>query len=398
PMASFVTFSDVLFAMGFGLLLPIMILGRTSLRLPLVWVVGVLISLVMGTLASLLAGDILASFNMYARYLAGVIILPLVFMLWRPRIQVIGHLAMAYALGVVASIGYGVIKSGERPGARFIGMTEHPNVLGITGMIGLALIPFIWSRIDAKWHWFWLGVAAVNAATVWFSGSRAALVVTVMVVLMWPVVERSFRGGLWLGLGGAVGLLVADNFMSKSGDSAIARLLGGGSAGASDSARADLLEHYWNEFLERPLLGSGFEEAVLGHNVWLQVAYSMGIVGAIGFVLIILAGCLVLLTVPRPLHRIAYPVIAYAGLAGLTSVIWDRFIWAPLGLAFAVAVGAWGAGVESAPEDASDDASADPEGPGGPGAGTTGHEADTRPGAAGHLMPNLLSAGRDSSR
>src|SRR3546814_5864177 len=70
------------------------------------------------------------------------------------------------------------------------------------------LIPFIWSRIDAKWHWFWLGVAAVNAATVWFSGSRAALVVTVMVVLMWPVVERSFRGGLWLGLGGAVGLLV----------------------------------------------------------------------------------------------------------------------------------------------------------------------------------------------
>src|SRR3546814_5836097 len=106
-----------------------MILGRTSLRLPLVCVVGVLISLVMGTLASLLAGDILASFNMYARYLAGVIILPLVFMLWRPRIQVIGHLAMAYALGVVTSIGYGVIKSGERPGARFIGIDRKSTRL-----------------------------------------------------------------------------------------------------------------------------------------------------------------------------------------------------------------------------------------------------------------------------
>src|SRR3546814_19322817 len=92
----------------------------------------------------------------------------------RPRIQVIGHLAMAYALGVVASIGYGVIKSGERPGARFIGMTEHHNVLGITGLIGLALIPFIWSRTDAKWPWFWLGVAAVHAAAVWFSGPRCA--------------------------------------------------------------------------------------------------------------------------------------------------------------------------------------------------------------------------------
>src|SRR3546814_17318459 len=111
-----------------------------------------------------------------------------------------------------------------------------------------------------------------------------------MVVLMWPVVERSFRGGLWLGLGGAVGLLVADNFMSKSGDSAIARLLGGGSAGASASARADLMEHYWNEFLERPLRGSGFEEAERGHNVWLQGAYSMGSVRPIGSCCVTLAG------------------------------------------------------------------------------------------------------------
>src|SRR3546814_14360664 len=138
---------------------------------------------------------------------------------------------MAYALGVVASIGYGVIKSGERPGARFIGMTEHPNVLGITGMIGLALIPFIWSRIDAKWHWFWLSVAAVNAATVWFSGSRAALVVPMLVVLIWQVVACSFRGGTVLGLGGDGGLLVADSLIAKPGASAIAQRLGGAPPG-----------------------------------------------------------------------------------------------------------------------------------------------------------------------
>src|SRR3546814_16828444 len=95
-------------------------------------------------------------------------------------------------------------------------MTEHPNVLGITGMIALALIPFIWSRIDAKWHWFWLGVAAVNAATAWFSGSRPPLVVTVMLVLMWPVVPRSFLGGRCLGLRGAACLPVAGPFISKS--------------------------------------------------------------------------------------------------------------------------------------------------------------------------------------
>jgi hypothetical protein len=189
---------------------------------------------------------------------------------------------------------------------------------------------------------------------VWFSGSRAALVATVLIVLMWPVVERSVRGGLWLAMAGALGLLVADQVLSSSGDSAIARLLGGGSAVASDAAREQLTAHYLAEFLAKPLLGNGFEEAVLGHDVYLQVAYAMGIFGAIGFVLVLVSGALTLITIPRPLHRIAYPVIAYAMLAPLTSVIWDRFIWAALALTFAVAVRARDADVEPGSEVDSD--------------------------------------------
>ncbi|MDN5894570.1 MAG: hypothetical protein L0H93_11150, partial [Nocardioides sp.] len=36
-------------------------------------------------------------------------------------------------------------------------------------------------------------------------------------------------------------------------------------------------------------------------------------------------------------HRLAYPVLAYTMIAVLTSVIWDRFIWAPLALSLVVA-------------------------------------------------------------
>ncbi|MDT0202594.1 hypothetical protein [Nocardioides sp. AE5] len=338
PMATFVTFADVFFAMGFGLLLPSMLLSRTSLRVPMLYTVGAIGSLSLGLLASLLVDDSVASLGMFARFVAGVLIVPLVFMVWKPPVRVIGHLAMAYALGTCASIGYGVTKGGERPGTRFIGMTEHPNILGITGLLGLALIPFIWTRIKPHHRWFWLGVAAVNAAAVWFSGSRAALVVAIAVVLMWPVIERSLRGGAWMLLVGAVGVLVADQFFSVSGDSALARLMGGGSSWGSDAERSNLLRHYWHGFLERPLTGNGFEEAVLGHNVYLQVAFSMGVFGLIAFVLVLLAGAISLFTSPRPLHRLAYPVVAYAMIAMITSVIWDRYIWAPLALAFAAQV------------------------------------------------------------
>lgn len=334
PVATFVTATDVLFALGFTLLIPTLIGSR--MRVPLTFTIGVFMCLAMGTLATLASTDLLASFDPQMRFVAGVVVVPLAFMAWQPSRKVCTHLAMAYCLGSLFSIVYGVVKNGERPGARFIGITEHPNVLGITGLLSLALVPFILSQVSRRWQWLWFLVAGASAATVWFSGSRAALLCAAVIVVMYVVIERaSWTAGWMLGAAG-VSLLFA-NRLAVDSDSALARILGGGSASFSDAQRSDLLDHYWARFLERPMVGHGFEEAVLGHIVYLEVAYSMGVLGLVGFLLILLSGSLILFTSPPPLHRLAYPVLAYAMIAVLTSVIWDRFIWAPLAISFVIA-------------------------------------------------------------
>ncbi|MDN5895689.1 MAG: O-antigen ligase family protein, partial [Nocardioides sp.] len=300
PVATFVTATDVLFALGFTLLVPTLLGSR--MQVPMTFTVGVFITLAMGTLATLASSDLLASFDPQMRFVAGVVVVPLAFMAWAPSLRTITHLAMAYCLGSLFSIGYGVVKNGERPGARFIGLTEHPNILGMTGLLALALVPFILSQVSKKWQWLWFLVAAASGATVWFSGSRAALLVAAVIVVMYVAIERAQWTAGWMLAAAGVALLFS-NRLAVEADSALARILGGGSANFSDAQRSDLLEHYWELFGQRPMTGWGFEEAVLGHNVYLEIAYSMGVVGLVGFLLILLAGSLVLFTAPPPLHR-----------------------------------------------------------------------------------------------
>lgn len=334
PVATFVTATDVLFALGFVLLIPTLL--GAHMRVPLMFVIGSFVCLVMGTLATIASTDLMASFDPQMRFVAGVILVPLAFMAWQPSLRVCTHLAMAYCLGSLASIAWGVVKNGERPGDRFIGITEHPNVLGITGLISLALVPFILSQVPRRQRWFWFSIAAASGATVWFSGSRAALLCAAVIVVMYVVIERASGTAGWM-LAGAGVVLLFSNQIAVNANSALARILGGGSSTFSDAQRTDLLEHYWALFLDRPMTGHGFEEAVLGHMVYLEIAYSMGVLGLAGFLLILIAGSVTLFTAPPPLHRLAYPVLAYAGIAVLTSVIWDRFIWAPLAISFVIA-------------------------------------------------------------
>lgn len=333
PGASFVTAADAAFAVGFLLLIPAILRSRP--RLPTAYVVGVFLILVTGSIASIAALHVAVSFNHMARFVAGVVLVPLAFLLWRPTVRHCAHLAIAYNFGVLVSAGYGVA-NGDSPGSRWIGWTEHPNVLGMTALLAVALVPFVMSQVDRRWHWAWLAIGAAQMGVVWFSGSRAALISLICLALMFPVIEKSARSAGWMLGAGAVLLLVIDQVAPRSG-TALDRLLGGGSATFSDAQREELLRHYWSGFLDQPILGHGFEEAVLGHVVYLEVAFSIGVFGLAGFLLILLAGCLPMLTAPRPLHRVAYAPIAYAGIAMVTSVIWDRYIWSALALSFVIA-------------------------------------------------------------
>ncbi len=330
PGATFVTGTDLFYSVGFLLLLPTIL--QRNVHLPPGFSVTALLCLGIGLVASMAADDPLTSLNFQARFVAGVLILPLVFMLWRPNLRIVQALATAYVLGMMISLVGGVAR-GDRPGGRFIGFTEHPNVYGLTGLFATGLIVFMISQVKPIWHWAWYLAGAASLGVVWFSGSRAALVVAGALALAFPVVERSAKAAGWL-IGSAAALLVVADRIPMGSGSALDRLLGGEVSSNSDLAREQLFRHYWDGFLQRPFIGHGFEESVLGHNVYLQMAFAMGVFGLAAFLALIGAAALQLLLAPKPLNRLAYPAVSYAMVAPLTSVVWDRYIWVPIALAF----------------------------------------------------------------
>ena len=121
-------------------------------------------------------------------------------------------------------------------------MATHPNYFAEGGMLALALLVYLAYRHFGR-SWLWspaiLGSAAVCAATVYLSGSRAAIVVVAVLVLMIPIVERSamttgfFMAGLVALV--IVALPVLADLAGKG--SAIDRLAGGGGVSQSNTAR-----------------------------------------------------------------------------------------------------------------------------------------------------------------
>ncbi|MFS3126827.1 O-antigen ligase family protein [Nocardioides sp. Bht2] len=333
PGATFVTFTDIFLVIGFTLLAPGFFVHR--FRLPPLYLAGVTLVVLLGILATLNAEDPLTSANLFARFIASVVILPIAFMMWAPSIPICVNLARAYCLGTVFSTGWGLMKGTAADTGRYIGLTEHPNALGLTGVLAAALIPFIVSHTKPSQQWFWWGVGATHLFTIWISGSRASLLVIIALIGLYVVVERSTKAVGWLMAGAVVVLAFAERLLTQS-DNALGRLLGGGSASNSDIEREQALDKGIKAFLEHPLLGNGFADALHAHNVYLQVAVCVGIFGLVGWVLILMATCQPLITARRPLHRIAYPAIGYAMTALLTSLMWDRYIWVAVVLALVV--------------------------------------------------------------
>ena len=155
-----------------------------------------------------------------------------------------------------------------------------------------------------------------------------------MLIVVYPFVERSIRAVGVVMLGVVAVLVFADRILKEDSDSAIGRLLGGGTASGSDLDRERIAAAAWDQFWKHPLLGNGFDGGIGSHNIYLQVATAVGIFGLLGYLMI-------MWTAIRPLfwkgtgHRLAYPVLAYAAEGPITNTLWDRLIWAVIALTFA---------------------------------------------------------------
>lgn len=330
---SFVTASDAAFAVGFILLAPILI--THEFRPPPLFMAGAAGIFVVGAIASVLAEEPLLSLNHMVRLMVGAFGLPVLMMIWRPDRPTVLKLAWAYAIGNVVSVVAGVIDGPLGPDNRYVGLTTHPNIFGLCCLLALALFPFLLTSVRAGQRWIPTVVAMISAYGIWISGSRAALLVAIVVAIVYPLLARSIHAALVVfGLGIAAVAFVSRQIEEGAGDNALGRLLGSQSAEGSDQAREEAFTIAWDLFTDRPLLGNGFAHALEAHNIYLQIAAAVGVIGLVAYLVVIWSAVSPVFAAPHPANLLALPAASYAMIAVITSLMWDRFIWSVLSLAF----------------------------------------------------------------
>ena len=331
PGFQFFTVSDVLLLVSIGLALPRLMARR--LWLPPVFVVGSMAFVTISALAGLQSSSPGGSYYYSARIVLAVILIPTLLVWWSPRGRILVTLVLAYALGTGVSVLVGVLEAGS---ARNSGLTQHPNVFGYTAVLTLSLVPFL-AKTLSRSHRAWIcmtvfGVAVIGIMT---SGSRAALIVALVLLVLVPAAERSIIAALTVLGSGLVAILVLSQRIQAGGEGqdALSRLLGAGDVEGSDRARLEGVEGVWALALEHPLLGSGFTFGdFVAHNAYAQIAAGAGFLCLAAFA-VVCASMVTPLFAKDDVHRqLAYPAIVFLIAAPVSPNLTDRYIGILLGL------------------------------------------------------------------
>lgn len=335
---TFITASDVFLVLGVVLLVPYLLTRGFEAQLP--FMVGAAGVVAFGLLSSAASADPATSLNAVLRLVVGALVFPVAFMLWRPRREVVIALAAAYLFGNCISVGHALVFGAASYEGRYLGLTRHPNILGLCSMLSLAVIPFLWQELP-RWSRFYLLVgAAFGAYGVWISGSRAALLVTVAVLAVYLVLSRSIGFAVILfGLSILPIYFVGRTLASgDAGNNILGRLQGNGSATFSDLQREQLIREATDKFVTHPILGVGFGDVLEAHNIYLQVAAAGGIMGLLFYLILLGAVAWQPFRLGTRYLPLALPVLAYAMIGAITPLLWDRYIWCLLALPFLVSL------------------------------------------------------------
>lgn len=325
-----VTFSDLCFVGGFGLLLPRM-LNRGRPKLPPLYVIGVVILFVGGIVSSLLVPGVLASLGGFMRVVAAAVILVFIMNVLHPSGKMLDAFAWAYVGGQIISTGYAVIKgSAGAAQGRAVGLTTQPNFYGLGGQLAYALLIYLFYRVERKNRWIVVGAMIPVLYSVLNSGSRASLLCCLIVTVVWPVVERSAVTWYVIVSGAAVAMIGAQALLRALGQTTtLDRLTGDISAQYSDQARTQLLNDGWTLFWKHPIQGNGWATVLLYHNAYLEVAVAGGVLTLVGFILIVAALIKPLFRAGGP-NRLAYAGLSYAAFGMVGPTLYDRIVWAVL--------------------------------------------------------------------
>ncbi len=334
---SFVTISDVLFIAGFLLLAPVLV--GNKLYVPLAFILGATVVIITGLLASVGSVDPHLSLNLMLRLVLATFALPVAFLLWRPSTRLLGLLGFSYMVGVSISVVNALISGSVGNTGRYTGLSTHFNYLGLSALLAASLAPFVYAAIRPSLRWLVAVAAGASLLGIWLSGSRASLLAIVLVALLYPVLERSLAAAGLLVTTATVVLLFADRVFVGNGANALARLLGGTGTSYADNAREAAIARAVDGFQQHPILGNGFVGVLEAHNIFLQVAVAVGVVGAFGYLLVLIPAAQALVSGRGILHRLGYPAVAYLVVGMFSPNLWDRMIWCVLALAYVAFVG-----------------------------------------------------------
>jgi O-antigen ligase len=348
---AFLGISDVFFFLSLALAFPRML--RTPLSMPPVFAFAAAGFSAIALMSSVAANEP-GIYYYTARVVFTFVILPMLVVWWAPRGKVLVWLLVAYAVGTSISVLYGLPRIGAY---RNYGLSQHPNVLGYTTMLAVAVVPFLFVGLSRRWR-YWICGAALGGAGIGIltSGSRAALLVTIVLILLVPAVERSIPLAITVASVGAIAITyIAQRPVPADGQDALSRLLGAGGASGSDQARVEGVERTWQVALDHPWLGTGFTLSEFnGHNVFVQVAAALGFIGLALFVVLLLSLVPAVLSTGNLHSRLIYPAIAVIGAGPVSPQLTDRYMGLLIGTAL-VGVNAVRAGRQFERDDPEDE-------------------------------------------
>jgi len=337
PGLAFVSAADILWLVGFITLAPTLLARRFAV--PIGFLMPLMAFLCVALLASAGNPNPLSTFSQLVRLVVGALTLPIVIGWWKPSEKIVVRLATAYVLGSAVS---GVVGLSRYHGDRIMGLTNHPNIFSLCAVLAVAIVPFLESRVDRTWRLILLATVPINVLGIWWSGSRTSLLALLFVVILYPLLKRSVMSMLTVAGVGVVGMFVLASFADAVDEtSALGRLLGRGTASASDESRRWGQEQAWNDFVSSPVIGRGFEPRTeglgfLAHDIYLQVASATGVLGLTAYLLML--GFLAKQATVRTRHLglLALPTLVYMFVGPLIPLLWDRFIWCMAALALLV--------------------------------------------------------------
>jgi O-antigen ligase len=329
-----VTPTDACLMLGFALVLPRLLRARPQFPVP--FVVSVVLVTTCGMVAALVTDQPGEHLVTLVFWIAVYAVLPAAVAFLAPPDQMVNRFAWAFVVGHLVSTAWGITH--QTADGRFLGLTQHPNAFGESGLLSVALCLHLVHHTRRRWVVWAAGLICL--ASIYESGSRGATIAVVGLVALVPVVERSALWAYLLAAVASVGVvLLATVFSHPAAGSSLDRLRGGASSAGSDELRVQGLKAGWQLFLDHPFTGSGLVAGNLFniHNNYLEVLVSVGVFGFAAYVgLIVVLGHR--LFGLHPMRRLCYTVAAYAAFGATTPSLTDRSIWVAISLSAVVLV------------------------------------------------------------